>query len=502
MDALSDCHQPHGAVLFSECSMPTSVPLDELFSSVENVSARDLQGARIHMLGIGGSGMAGLAAILLRRGARVSGSDRQESSVTRALTTEGARITLEHERVALPDPVDLVVVSAAIPPTHPELLRAQSRGVRVLKYAELLGVLLGCYEGIAVSGTHGKSTTTAWLAYTLQQAGRGPNYVIGADVAQLGGGSGVGDGPQFVVEACEYDRSFLNLHPRRTVVLNIDEDHLDCYPNRSAIEEAFAAFVGQNHPDGLVLIHADDAGCRRIRSASAAPVESFGLREEADWQATRLELRDGTYAFDVCHHQALLGRVHIQLAGQHNVLNALAVAALAHDCGVPWEAIASGLAGFTGAKRRLEWRAAVRDVTILDDYAHHPAEIQATLLAARERYKPRRLLCIFQPHQHSRTRFLLDDFSTSFDQADEVILPDIFFVRDSERDRHAVCSEDLVARVRGRGGNAVYIPEFERIVDYVYSRTEPGDVVLTMGAGNIWKLADALVQRAGGGLSE
>ena len=450
------------------------------------MSSAQIEKLRIHMVGIGGCGMSGLAALLLRRGARVSGSDVRPSRELTRLTERGARVTTTQQAESVPHDADVVVISAAIPPDHPERVEAERRGLQVIKYAELLGLLMSRYDGIAVSGTHGKSTTTAWLTYVLRRAGLDPSFVIGATVEQLGGGSGAGDGAHFIVEACEYDRSFLNLTPRRAAILNI--------------QQAFTTFAGRVPADGLVVLNGQDARCRALADTVAARVQTYGAADGVTWQAVNVALDGGHYTFEVRHASHVRGPLRLGIPGRHNVDNALAVIALARDCGVAWEALEAGLAEFHGVHRRLEPRGHAGGVHVLDDYAHHPTEIRATLLAARERYAPRRLWCVFQPHQHSRTRFLLADFARSFTQADEVLVPDIYFVRDSEREREMVCAQDLVTQIDANGGHARYLPDFAEIVALLARDVRPGDVVLTMGAGNIWKVADDLVQRLGGDL--
>jgi UDP-N-acetylmuramate--alanine ligase len=458
----------------------------------------DLQNARVHMVGIGGSGMAGLAAVLLRRGAHVSGTDCVASAALARLAEWGARIATRQRADTVPPETEVLVASAAIAEQHPELVEARRRGIPVIKYAQLLGALMARHHGIAVSGTHGKSTTTAWLTFVLKRAGLDPSFVIGAEAEQLGGGSGVGDGPHFVAEACEYDRSFLNLRPRAAAILNIEEDHLDCYENLAAIRDAFAQFAARVPADGLVVLNGQDRNCRRVSRGQAARIETFGRAADDTWRAVDLKLRDGCYEFAVMHAGEHLGAVHLAIPGEHNVGNALAVTALAHHAGVPWGVIADGLQQFRGAKRRVQVVGEIDGVTVVDDYAHHPTEIRATLRAARQRFRPHRLWCVFQPHQHSRTRFLLADFARSFELADHTVVPDIYFVRDSERERQAVCAADLVEQVGAAGGHAVHIPDFAAIVEMLAERLRPGDLVITMGAGDIWKVADELVQRLRG----
>jgi UDP-N-acetylmuramate--alanine ligase len=461
----------------------------------------DIEKLRIHMVGIGGCGMSGVAALLLKRGARVSGSDLQSSVVISQLVERGAKIATQQSADTVPLNTDLVVISAAIPADHAERLEAHRRGIKVIRYAELLGTLMARYDGIAISGTHGKSTTSAWLAFTLRRAGLDPSFVVGAGVEQLGGGSGVGNGRHFVAEACEFDRSFLNLRPQMAVVLNIEEDHLDCYRNLAAIEEAFAQFVAKVPPAGKVIVNGDCPRCRGLAQHTPAPIVTFGTAADVTYRATEIRVQQDHYTFKALRDGQPLGEARIGLPGRHNVDNALAVIASAHEAGVPWAQIRGGLLEFQGAQRRLEQRGEHKGICILDDYAHHPTEIRATLQAARQRYKPRRLWCVFQPHQHSRTRFLLADFAQSFADADEVVVPDIYFVRDSARERERVNAQDLVAAICRDGGKARHVAEFSEIVSLLARDVRANDVVITMGAGNIWKVADELVQRLGGNLS-
>ena len=461
---------------------------------------RSLRNLRVHMVGIAGSGMCGLAAFLLREGAEVSGTDMRAGIELTRLSRAGATVSTTQCAKSVPDHTELLVKSAAIPDDHPEMLAARRRGIAVVKYAEMLGALMSRRASIAISGTHGKSTTAAWLTYVLKQAELDPSFVIGAEVEQLGGGSGVGAGPHFVAEACEYDRSFLNLHPQRLAILNIEEDHLDCYADLSAITEAFTQFAAQVPAGGLLLMNADDECCQKIAGHAQIRTETFGQADRGDWRMGEPALENGCYEFTVIRLNQPLGRVRLGLPGRHNIANALAVIALAHDCGVPWEIIVAALAEFRGVRRRLELRGEIGGVRIVDDYAHHPTEIKATLQAARERFTPRQLWCIFQPHQHSRTRFLMAHFAESFNLAGRVIVPDIYFVRDSQPDREAVCAVDLVNEIHKRGDQAEYIASFEAIVERVAGAVKPGDVVLTMGAGDIWEVADELLRRLEGHL--
>jgi UDP-N-acetylmuramate--alanine ligase len=393
----------------------------------------------------------------------------------------------------VPDDCDLVVYSAAIREDNPELQAARARGLRVVKYSQLLGMLMASRSGIAVAGTHGKSTTTAMVAYVLRRSGRDPSFVIGAGVEQLGGGAGVGDGEQFVVEACEYDRSFHNLRPQFAAILNIEEDHLDYYSGLEEIVESFRAFGRLVPPDGALIVNGEDEHTLRATEGLKAPVETFGLERSFDWWPQETGVEQGCMRFQVWHRDQALAEVALSIPGRYNMANALAAFALCRHCGVDPETIAAALGEFRGAHRRLTRMGNVAGVTVVDDYAHHPREIQVTLRAARDYYHPRRLYVVFQPHQHSRTRFLLQDFAESFGAADVVIVPDIYFVRDSEAERELIAAQTLVDEIHARGREARYEPSFERIAAQLCAEVEPGDLVITMGAGDVWRVAHSLL---------
>jgi UDP-N-acetylmuramate--alanine ligase len=442
--------------------------------------------------------MSGLAGVMLRCGAKVSGSDLAENRVFGRLEEMGALIRIGQAPINVPTDCDVLVYSAAIREDNPELREARSRGVRCLKYAEMLGEVMKLRIGVAVAGTHGKSTTTALLAYVLRRAKADPTFVIGAEVEQLSGSSGVGDGPHFVVEACEYDRSFLNLSPKWAVILNIEEDHLDCFDGLEAIIGAFREFAGRVAPDGVLVANGEDRAVGRAVQEADVRVETFGFGEGMFWRASNIRQRRAWYSFDIHRDGEFFLRASMDhLPGRHQISNALVAAALAHQADIPAESIAESFSCFRGADRRLAERGEMGGIQLLDDYGHHPTEIQVTLRAVREHYPDRRLWVIFQPHQHSRTRFLLNDFARSFGLADHLLVPEIYFVRDSEAERAAICGGNLVDRVRANGGDALYLPSHEQIVDHVLSRACRGDVVMTMGAGDVWKIGDELVRRLG-----
>jgi len=474
---------------------------DGKFSANQQIEAPEsrieLAGKHFHFIGAGGIGMSGLAKVLLKNEAIVTGSDQHRSRVTDTLRRLGADIKIGHLTEHLNGQTDAVIYSAAIKENNPELQMAGKRGCRIYKYAQMLGRLMSSYDGIAISGTHGKSTTCGWLVWCLKQAGFEPNYIVGADITQLGGSSGVGQGDLFVAEACEYDRSFVNLRPRIAAILNIEQDHLDYYKDEEQIIEAFGEFAHGLKPGGVLIVNGTDSNTGKLveRLDGEIHIETFGLDTGCDFHAREIRLASGLYHFDIYHKGHLVGPAQITLAGVHNVVNALGVFAVAFHAGVDAGEILEHLARFKGIDRRLTFKGNYGGVTVLDDYAHHPTEIKASLAAMRERYEPERIWCIFQPHQYSRTRFLLNDFAESFSLSDVTIVPSIYFVRDSEVSRKEINSQVLVERIKDRDGEAVFIEGFGMICDYLMENVKSEDLVVTMGAGDVWKVADEYIQR-------
>jgi UDP-N-acetylmuramate--alanine ligase len=458
-----------------------------------------LAGKRFHFIGIGGIGMSGLAALLVKHKAKITGSDQTAGSVIDRLNSLGADIKIGHKEHNLDPATDAVVISAAIREDNPELKLARQLGIRVYKYAEALGRVFNSYSGIAISGTHGKSTSSACLTYILKNAGFDPTFIVGADIPQLGGNSGIGNSKWFVAEACEYDRSFLNLKPQIGCILNIEADHLDYYKDEAEIVSAFCDFAKGIKPGGVLIANGEDANVANVIKVLPTGVrcETFGFARGCNYHADNIEENDGLYTFDVYHNKELLGRTHLSIPGKHNVANALAVVASAVNAGVEPAKILQLLPGFTGVDRRLMLKAKINGVTILDDYAHHPTEIRASLNAIKEHYQPKRLWCVFQPHQYSRTRFLLDDFAESFKLADITIVPEIYFVRDSLESKKEVNARVLVDKIRSNGSEAMFIDGFDAICDYLTKQVRAGDVVVTMGAGDVWKVADGFIRWLG-----
>ena len=451
----------------------------------------ELAGRRAHFVGIGGCGMSCLARLAKQSGAICTGSDKLASPVTESLEDDGFDVVLDQSASTVPADCDMLIISAAIGAQHPEVVEARRRGIAIHKYAALLGNLMLDRTGVAIAGTHGKSTTTSMLSHVLIEADLDPSFIVGATCQQIGGGSRTGHSDILVAEACEFDRSFHNFHPTHAVILNVEEDHMEIYGSLDAIVEAFAVFARKLPAHGSLLIQHELPHRMAIAAGLKCAVETLGFAPQADW---RIELRDGRTALR--HRDKLVASWHGAMPGEHMAYNAAAAAVTAHRLGAPWKPIADALESFEGLDRRMQLLGQ-RDtpggpITIVDDYGHHPTEIDTTLRALRRHYKPQRLICIFQPHQHSRTRFLLEQFAQSFSEADMVIVPDIYFVRDSEQERHTVSAADLVDRLRSRGRQALHLYPFDAIVEHLQVISRGGDLIVTMGAGDVWKIAAAM----------
>lgn len=462
------------------------------------LTPRSLEGHRsAYLIGIGGTGMCGAAELLRARGLAVAGSDRAASARTDRLERLGIRIDAGDGAFPLPPGTTLVVASAAVPPTHPQLVEARRRGLPVWKYAEALGALMEGRTGICVAGCHGKTTTSSLVATTLWRAGRDPSFVIGGEVKDFGASARAGSGPCFVAEACEYDRSFHRLRPTIAVVTNLDADHLDYYRDLEEIRESFREFARLLPAKGLLVVHEDHAAVFRHDPSILARLETYGPSEGADWQAVdaRFDPTVPAMRWTLVRRGTPLGGLTLPLAGLHNVHNATGAAAALLAAGLCFEEVARGLAAFGGVGRRLERVADRGGVLVLDDYGHHPTEIAAVIRAVRIRFEGRRLLLVFQPHQASRTHALLEEFGEVLAKADEVWLPPIYLARDTEEDRRRVSSEDVARRVGAHGGRAQAFPDLDAVVAHAAAVVRPGDVVVTMGAGNVDEVARGLAAR-------
>ncbi len=445
--------------------------------------------ARIHLVGIGGAGLSAIAGLLLEQGYRVSGSDQRPNDVTAELAARGATIYHGHHAGHVKG-ADLVLISSAVPPDNPEVLAARTAGIPVVKRSDFLGPLMDGWHGIGIAGAHGKTTTTSMIATVLLRAGMDPSFIVGGRI-ELGPGEGLastlraaraGQGP-FIVEADEYDRMFLGLRLEVAVVTNVEWDHVDCYPTPGDFAAAFRQFVSQLPPHGLLVACADDAGALTLRSAvqRGVAVQTYGLSPEADWQARGLtaNARGGTDA-EVWFAGAQVASLSLGVPGLHNVRNALAALAVAHFHGVPPKRAAVMLRDFKGAGRRFEVIGDAGGVIVIDDYAHHPTEVAATLAAARLRYPTRRIWAVFQPHTYSRTKAFLHDFSHSFDDADFVIFLDIYPAR--ERMDLGMHSRLLLDVVKHEG--VQYIGGIEEAAAFLLAHIERDDILIIMSAGD------------------
>jgi UDP-N-acetylmuramate--alanine ligase len=459
----------------------------------DSPAASQFQGKRVHFIGVGGSGMSGLAQTLLDAGAIVTGSEPRCGTQTQELARKGAKISRAQNGELINPDVDLVVRTAAVPDNNIEMLIAGRLGLKTVKYAQMLGMVMGERFGVAVAGTHGKSTTSAMISFALRECGADPSFVIGGTVPQLGGGSHSGSGKIFVAEACEFDRSFHNLRPRIAVITNIEPDHLDYYRDIDEIVESFRDFARRVPANGLIVASGKDRRVAQALSGLNTPIETVDVGENNIWSARVLGIDNGCYRGEVSNRGRAVGTLHLSIAGEHNLLNATMAVAACAACGAPEVDVIEALGRFEGVDRRMSVVGRYHGATVVDDYGHHPTEIRTTLRALRQRFDPGRLICVFQPHQHSRTRSLMEDFAASFVQADETIVPDIYFVRDSEAERQKVTAADLVERVRANGQKAIHLPKFGQIVEYLKRNIREDDLVVTMGAGNIWEIGKDLI---------
>jgi UDP-N-acetylmuramate--alanine ligase len=458
----------------------------------DSPAASQFRGKRVHFIGVGGSGMSGLAGMLLDAGAIVSGSEPKPGPITVELLRKGAKISRDQLGELLDSKIDLVVRTAAVPDKNREMVAASTLGLKTVKYAQMLGMVMRERFGVAVAGTHGKSTTSAMISFALAQCGVDPSFVIGGTVPQLGGGSHSGGGNVFVAEACEFDRSFHNLHPRVAIITNIERDHLDYYRDIDEIIESFRDFARRVPRDGLIIANGRDRQVAQAISGLSASIQTVALKENFIWSTRVLGVDNGCYRGEVSYRGQPVGTLRLSIAGEHNLLNATMAAAACTACGISAGDAIDALGRFEGVDRRMTVMGRYHGATVVDDYGHHPTEIRTTLKALRERFDPRRLICVFQPHQHSRTRSLLEDFAASFVQADETIVPDIYFVRDSDAERHSVTAADLVERIKINGQKAIHLASFDRIVEYLKENTREDDLIVTMGAGNIWEIGRVL----------
>ena len=451
-------------------------------SPIANLAAKK----RIHLIGIGGAGLSAIAQVLLEEGYAVSGSDQQASVTTESLAARGAQVTVGHRAENVVG-ADLVVVSSAVPPGNPEIVEARARRIPVIKRAELLGRMMRGRRGVAVAGTHGKTTTTGMIAQILLEAGQDPTFIVGGVIGSLGTNARAGTGP-FVIEADEYDRTFLGLQPWAAVVTNVEHDHPDCYPTFEAMFGAFGEFVDLLPAEGVLVACRDNPPAKELGDRRALregqPVVMYGLGDGAAWRAVDVQSNNaGGSDYVLLRDRQSAGLVRLRVPGLHNVVNSLAALAVADQFGVSFAQASKSLTEFRGMLRRFEIKGEAAGVTVVDDYGHHPTEIKATLAAARTRFPGRGIWAVFQPHTFSRTKILMDDFAKAFADADHVIVTDIYAAR--ERDTLGISSADIVARMNDtRRREARHIPGLDAAAEHLLANVKPGDVVITLSAGD------------------
>ena len=447
----------------------------------------------IHFIGIGGISMSGLAEVLLEEGFRISGSDARESDLTRRLAGQGAEIFYGQRGENISDAVDLVVYTAAIHPDNPEYAAAAAKGIPMLTRAELLGQMMKNYQlPIAVAGTHGKTTTTSLASEVLLEANRDPTISVGGILPSIGGNIRVGHSETFITEACEYTNSFLSFFPRIGLILNIDADHLDFFKDIQDIRRSFRKFAELIPAGGTLIINGDTPEYQEITRGLSCRVVTYSLKGEADYTAAEICYdEEGHPAFTAFRGGESLGRFSLRVPGEHNVSNALAVIARADLLEIDGDAVRRGFLRFHGADRRFQYKGKFRGVTVIDDYAHHPTEIRATLTAAAN-YPHKTLWCVFQPHTYTRTKSLFPEFAQSLAMADRVVLADIYAAR--ETDTLGISSADLQKAIAEQGTESFYFPSFEEIEEFLKKNCSPGDLLITMGAGDVVNIGEDLIK--------
>ncbi|MBQ8300138.1 MAG: UDP-N-acetylmuramate--L-alanine ligase [Clostridia bacterium] len=448
---------------------------------------------KIHMIGIGGVSMSGIADILLNMGFSVSGSDMVRSAVTDRLEKQGINITIGHfaENV---HGSDIVVYTAAVKSDNPEIVEAKNLNLTLVERSDFLGAITHLYsETIAISGTHGKTTTTSMLSSVFIEAQKDPSIQVGADLRILNDlNYRIGKSDIFIVEACEYVRSFLKFFPKTAIVLNIEEDHLDCYKDLNDIKNAFNQFLNIPNDDGLLILNADDSDCMDIADNHKAKLVTFGIdNKNATWHAENIGIcEDGTYKFDAVSETETIENVKLGVIGYHNIYNALSVIACSKEYAINNEDIKNGIVNFKGASRRFELVGQVNGANIYDDYAHHPTEIKATIKSAKN-IKAKKIWAIFQPHTYTRTYTLFDEFVTAFEGADTIIITDIYAAR--EIDTGIVSAKQLADKINEISGNCIYISKLEDVASYLKENVSEGEIVLTIGAGTVTKIGRELL---------
>ena len=448
----------------------------------------------VHFIGIGGISMSGLAEILLEEGFTISGSDAKQSALTDSLAQKGATIYIGQKASNLSIRPALVVYTAAIREDNEEFKAAVDAGIPMLSRAELLGQIMDNYEkSIAVAGTHGKTTTTSMISQILLVAKADPTISVGGILEAIGGNIRVGGSEVFITEACEYTNSFLHFHPKYSIITSVEAEHLDFFKDIDDIRRSFHEFAGNTAHDGVLIINGQIAALDQITNNLSCSVTTYGLCENDDFYAKNITYNDhacGTYT--LMHKTEDLGTVSLSVPGRHNVSNSLAAIALCLNLGLPLDVIKKGLLQFGGTKRRFEYKGTKNGITVIDDYAHHPTEVAATLTAARN-YPHGRIICVFQPHTYSRTKAFLSDFARVLSMADIVVLADIYAAR--EKNTIGISSKDLLAELQKNGQESYYFPSFDEIEKFLSEKCINNDLLITMGAGDVYLIGEHLLQQ-------
>lgn len=459
---------------------------------MDNIHIQDFKGKHIHFIGIGGISMSGLADILQKQGYTISGSDMKASAITDRLQKQGIQFFEGHDAKNIKGS-QLIIHTAAIAKDNIEIQQAKALQIPIIDRATLLGQIMENYpHAIGVSGTHGKTTTTSMIATVLELGGLDPTIHIGGELDLIGGSTKAGKSPYFITEACEYVESFLKLHPTIAVILNIDEDHLDYFRDLEHIYQSFLKYVSLVPQTGTCIGCGDDSMVARLLSEVSCNIISYGINKNNDYLAFDILFNESAYpSFSVTYQGEYVGRFQLSVPGQHNIYNALATIATARFFDLSVDMIQNSLHHFTGAHRRFELQGTIDGIKIIHDYAHHPAEIKATLSAA-SMLPHKRLWCIFQPHTYSRTQKLFREFTTAFEHADRLIITDIYAAR--EQNHGNIHARDLVTAINTDGQECLYKETFDKICNYLFSHWQEGDIVLTLGAGSIEQIGKMLLE--------
>lgn len=448
---------------------------------------------RVHFIGIGGISMSGLAEILISKGWNVSGTDNSDSHIVKHLKDLGAKIFIGHSPDNIEDS-DLIIYTDAISADNVELRAARDSGALVVDRASFLGSIMKNYKhSIAVSGTHGKTTTTSMIATIINNPVINPTILLGGELDSIGGNVKLGTDEYLLTEACEYKANILKYHPSVAIVLNIDEDHLDYFKSIDHITDTFRGYIENVTEDGYVIGNTDDINVAGLLKKSKSNTISFGIQKEADYRAVNIFFNSKGYPeFELLVEGKSSGTILLGVMGIHNIYNALAAIAVTSKIGIPIPEIIDRISSYNGVHRRLETKGFIENIQVIDDYAHHPTEIKASLNALRQS-TTEKIFCIFQPHTFTRTKILLDSFSEAFNDADKIIIADIYAAR--EIDNGEIHSRELAERIRQRGYDAIYLGSFQEIEDFVLSEASDHDVVVTMGAGNVYQIGENLIER-------